>query len=124
MSQPYTIQWELEYDEELFNPSRFDALMDELFQILSEEVNQAVVISKYYLVPVRTGYLQSTIGIIDENPAGLSILAGTQGCPYAVYVEFGTSRMAARPFWRPPIWEAFFRIAERADEAVRRWASV
>lgn len=32
--------------------------------------------------------------------------------PYAVYVEFGTRKMVARPFWRPAVWEAFFRMLE------------
>lgn len=32
---------------------------------------------------------------------------------YAKYVEFGTRNMAARPFWRPAVWEAFFRLLDR-----------
>lgn len=108
----------------LFDPKRYDALLDELYIILHEEIGQAVVISKLVFCPVDTGYMQSTIGIIDSDRAGLWILAGTDGCYYAVYVEFGTSKMNARPFWRPPIWEALFRIRERSEAAVLRWANV
>lgn len=49
------------------------------------------------LVPVRTGYLRSSIRAeVDANEARLVAEA-----PYAGYVEYGTSKMAARPYMRP-----------------------
>jgi HK97 gp10 family phage protein len=54
-------------------------------------------------VPVATGALQNTITksvkrqgkkIVGEIDAGLNLV-------YAKMIEFGTSRMAARPFMRP-----------------------
>ena len=68
--------------------------------------------------------MQSTIKVIDANRIGLYIIAGTEGCFYALYVEFGTSKMDAHPFWRPPIWEAYFRFMKRAEEALGVWSNV
>lgn len=126
MSQPFSMRIRLDVDHalKLFDPKRFDDLCDELYLILHEEVNEAVVISKVVFVPVDTGFLQSKIQIIDSSRTGLWILAGTEGCYYALYVEFGTFKMNARPFWRPVIWEAFFRIRDRCEEAVARWSNV
>ena len=125
MSQPFSMHIDLDVDHALmlFDPKRFDALLDELYIILHEELNQAVMISKAVFVPVDTGYLQSSIQIIDADRIGLWILAGTVGCYYALYVEFGTSKMNARPFWRPVVWEALFRIRDRCEAAVLRWAN-
>lgn len=125
MSQPFSMHIELDIDQALtlFDPKRFDELLDELYNIIHEELNQAVVISKTVFVPVDTGFLQSKIQIIDSDRVGLWVLAGTEGCYYALYVEFGTFKMAARPFWRPVVWEALFRIKERCEAAVLRWAS-
>lgn len=126
MSQPFHMSVDVDFDKVmmLVDPKRFDALCDELYLILHEEVNKAVVISKAVFVPVDSGFLQSKIKIIDSDRVGLWIRAGTEGCYYALYVEFGTFKMAARPFWRPVIWEALFRIKERCEEAVLRWANV
>lgn len=47
--------------------------------------------------PVRTGFLQSTITV--DQPAGAKwVFYFLARAPYAVYVEFGTRRMAARLF--------------------------
>lgn len=126
MSQPFSMKIHLDVDHALmlFDPKRYDALLDEFYLILHEEINQAVVISRMVFVPVDTGFLQSKIQVIEASRAGLWILAGTVGCYYAVYVEFGTSKMNAMPFWRPVIWEAFFRIRTRCEEALVRWANV
>jgi len=47
------------------------------------------------LVPVRTGFLKSTLGYRQDTPLQLTFYATA---PYAPYVEFGTRRMAARLF--------------------------
>jgi len=51
------------------------------------------------LVPVRTGYLKSTIYYRVE---GMNLEVGAEA-DYAAYVELGTSRMAARPYLRPSV---------------------
>ena len=47
------------------------------------------------LVPVRTGFLKSSMGVRQDNNFQVTFYANA---PYAGYVEFGTSRMAARLF--------------------------
>ena len=47
------------------------------------------------LVPVRTGFLKSTLGYRQDSNFQFVFYATA---PYAGYVEFGTSRMAARLF--------------------------
>ena len=49
------------------------------------------------VVPVATGALQDSIG----HEVGDRKAIVYAGMPYAVHVEYGTSRMAARPFLRP-----------------------
>lgn len=89
---------------------------DKIPVIMLEEVQQAVIEAKS-TVPVRTGFLRDSIGILDWNPQEYRILAGTE-CHYAHFVEFGTVKMHARPYWTPAIWEAFFRIRERIKDEV------
>ena len=47
------------------------------------------------LVPVRTGFLKSTLGYRQDSNFQVTFYATA---PYASYVEFGTSRMSARLF--------------------------
>lgn len=56
-------------------------------------------------VPVQSGLLQSTIQQKVEKKALMSYQGEvrTQGIEYAGFVEYGTSKMAARPFMRPAI---------------------
>jgi len=51
------------------------------------------------LVPVDTGFLQSTI-FHKVDPGNLSLELGAMA-DYAFWVEIGTTRMAAQPFIRP-----------------------
>lgn len=65
------------------------------------------------LVPVDTGYLQSTIDA-DGTDYGAEFYADAE---YAEYVEFGTWKMAAQPYFTPAIdaaWEAWVTGAEAA----------
>lgn len=54
-------------------------------------------------VPVQTGALQNSIQKNVEVKRHSVIGRIWTSMPYAKYVEFGTSRMAARPFLRPAI---------------------
>ena len=47
------------------------------------------------LVPVRTGFLKSTLGYRQDTPLQLTFYATA---PYAPWVEFGTRRVAPRLF--------------------------
>ena len=54
------------------------------------------------LVPVDTGFLQSTL---EADTDGFSCSAWTD-CEYAEYVEYGTWRCAAQPYFEPAIQAA------------------
>jgi HK97 gp10 family phage protein len=60
-----------------------------------QRVSQSMYEEATRLVPVRTGYLRSTIAI---EPGGKWILKVVARASYAAYVEWGTSRMAPRLF--------------------------
>lgn len=47
------------------------------------------------LVPARTGFLKSSMGLRQDNNFQVTIFANA---PYAAYVEFGTKKMSARLF--------------------------
>ena len=53
------------------------------------------------LCPVETGDLKTSLSARSEAVAGGAEGAVSAGAPHAVYVELGTSRMAARPFLLP-----------------------
>jgi len=66
------------------------------------------------LVPVRTGYLRSTIyARVSEWVAVVGADA-----PYALYVEFGTRYMQAQPYLYPAIQEHLPRLEEIICEAI------
>lgn len=64
--------------------------------------------------PVRTGYLRSTIGMTsDPNAFNIYVTAF-----YAPYVNFGTSRMKARPFFTSVIEEQSPNMIKEYNQAV------
>jgi HK97 gp10 family phage protein len=86
-----------------------------------EEMNQAIIMARS-LVPYATGFLQSQIGV--QNAGEMEITGGVVGVPYCRYVEFGTRYMNARPYWRPPVWEAWFRLRRRTKEIIQKLLNV
>lgn len=66
------------------------------------------------LVPVRTGYLKSSIECEDQ---GLTVLFFAFA-HYASYVEEGTWKMPARPYFQPALDSAFEAFYEASNEAV------
>ncbi|MBS7646145.1 HK97 gp10 family phage protein [Candidatus Bathyarchaeota archaeon] len=75
---------------------------EEYRKALSEELDRVasgIEATAKQLVPIRTGYLWSTI---FHRIEGLTARVGA-AAHYAAYVEFGTSRMAARPYLRPAL---------------------
>lgn len=107
----------------MFDPDRYSQLLDKLYSIMLEEVQEAVTISKFYLCPVKSGALRDSIQIFEADSQMLFIIAGTD-VYYAIFVEFGTVKMRARPFWRPPIWEAFYRSRDRWRAAIKEWENL
>ena len=94
---------------------RMNAYIDKtkktIWMIMLEEFQRAVVLA-YIHCPVKSGHMQSQVKIAEMAPNELRIRGGVYTY-YAPFIEFGTVRMRARPFWRPPMWEAFFRMRER-----------
>src|SRR5690606_14793221 len=66
--------------------------------------------------PVDTGTLRDSI-MLDEVTPERAILG--PHVDYAEHVEFGTSRMAARPFMRPAVDEHEREIVDAIEAAVR-----
>ncbi len=71
------------------------------------------------LAPVRTGHLMASIRAelgemedMDERFAPLMVVADTQ---YASFVEYGTSKMVARPFMGPAVDEIEPQILAEVD---------
>lgn len=62
-----------------------------------------------------TGFLRA--GLIVEQPAPLRVLV-VNDIPYAVDLEFGTSKMAERPFMKPATNNKRKEIVELVEKAV------
>lgn len=67
------------------------------------------------LVPVDTGYLQSTI---DADTDGVSSAEFFADAEYAQYVEYGTYKMAAQPYFEPALDEALQVFITEAMQAL------
>lgn len=64
---------------------------------------EIVYIGAKELVPVDTGFLKSTIKKINKSKLTKIVEVSA---PYAGFVEFGTSKMRAKPYVRPPLERA------------------
>jgi HK97 gp10 family phage protein len=58
-------------------------------------VGNTMLMTAQTIVPVRTGYLKSTLALQQISQFQIRLIAAA---PYAAYVEFGTRRMAPRLF--------------------------
>ena len=75
------------------------------------------------LVPYRTGKLWKSIDYeVYQVPSNIGPIVGelTANTDYAQYVEYGTSRMAARPFIRPAYEAHKHELMEEVERSVRR----
>ena len=68
------------------------------------------------LVPVRTGYLKSTIAA-EIGEASIGEVTATASAEYAQYVEFGTYRQMAQPYFIPAIEAALEEWGLAAQKA-------
>lgn len=66
------------------------------------------------LVPVRTGYLRSTIKAQVLGPVQAECIAD---CEYAEYVEYGTYRQDAQPYFTPALEQAYEQLLADANGA-------
>ena len=88
----------------------FDAV-----QKWAEEIALRVAERAKEIVPVRTGHLLESISAVfgedvedpnsDGSPKAFDPVQVVADTPYASFVEFGTSKMAAQPFMGPAVEE-------------------
>lgn len=81
------------------------------------EVAQRMVTDAAIIVPVRTGFLRSTI--FSRISGSLEVEIGASS-PYALWVEMGTSRTAAQPYLRPAILGAFDDLCKAILDGVMK----
>jgi hypothetical protein len=67
------------------------------------------------LVPVRTGFLKSTLGYRQNTSLQVTFYATA---PYAPFVEFGTRRMAARLFLTRSIEQHAAEFPQEVENAL------
>ena len=67
------------------------------------------------LVPVDTGYLQSTISSSSDDWS----MTAEASAEYAQYVEFGTWKMAAQPYFIPALEYAWGETSDAFQQAVQ-----
>lgn len=67
------------------------------------------------LVPVDTGYLQSTISASSDDWS----ITAEASAHYAQYVEFGTWKMAAQPYFIPALEYAWSETSDAFQQAVQ-----
>ena len=73
------------------------------FVMLVNSFTEAVLAMQRELCPVRTGFLQSSINADITFTVGGAEVIFEATAPYAQYVEYGTWKMKAQPFFFLPI---------------------
>ena len=79
-------------------PGKITAAITQVFQ---EQGSQMVEQMKARC-PVDTGFLRDSIALTESSAEQMTIEAGAE---YAPYVEFGTYKMEAEPFFYPVVQE-------------------
>jgi HK97 gp10 family phage protein len=90
----------------------------ELVQNVDDAINTTtnnILQTALQLVPVRTGYLKSTLGFQRLMQWMYQLFARAN---YAVYVEYGTSRMAAEPYMTPAIEQHQADMIQTINDAI------
>jgi HK97 gp10 family phage protein len=83
------------------------SVINQIMNAVSESVNasllqagEEIVSEAQRVVPVKTGYLRSTIGILESGPNSITVGATA---PYSAFVELGTRFMRPRPYLSPAV---------------------
>lgn len=100
-------------------PGDIDGIMQKMHDAALKGVKAAALLIENAAktnCPVRTGTLRRSIQTeVEDQTTKIIATIGPQ-VDYAPYVEFGTSRMAARPYMRP----AFESEKEAAMDAIKQ----
>lgn len=95
-----------------------DALAAEVEKVL-DALNDQLTADARQRAPVRTGVLRESIsGDVEGN-----LLTFRATAPYAGFVDMGTRKMAARPFFTPAVDQAKTKLPEMLQEAFRQAAT-
>lgn len=84
------------------------SMMKNMTEINKEQVN---------LVPVDTGRTKGTLHPPIKEQGNWVLTAGTD---YAQWLEFGTTKMAAQPFFFPPYLNRYNKIIKDAKNAIEQ----
>jgi len=109
------------------NLKNFDALSRSCFECLCEQypeavrqammnVAQNILATANTLVPVRTGYLKSTLAVEQTSNFQIKIKATA---PYAYYVEFGTKKMSPRLFLTNSVNQHFSDLPPQIEQQIK-----
>ena len=94
------------------NLEGIDQLLDE---DLRQSLDEIVAYAKVY-APVDTGRLRDSIRYEQQEPLSYAIIADPRnpktGRGYAVYPEYGTSKMPAQPYMRPALNEGLPKLLD------------
>ena len=99
--------------------SCFDCLCEQYPEAVNQalmNVAQDILVTANTLVPVRTGYLKSTIAI--EQPSKFQIKVKATA-PYAYYVEFGTKKMSPRLFLTNAVNQHLPELAPEIEQQIQ-----
>jgi hypothetical protein len=115
------IECTVKYADELSSDlqSTFPGALDRNIMTAIETVANRILDTARILVPVRTGFLLSTIGSEVLARWAFTIYARA---PYAGYVEWGTFRMYARLYMTRAIEQHQGELPQEIDSAVRQSA--
>ena len=97
----------------------FDCLCEQYPEAVAAgmmNVAQNILATANTLVPVRTGYLKSTLAI--EQPSNFQIKVKATA-PYAYYVEFGTKKMSARLFLTNSVNQHLNELAPEIEKQIQ-----
>ena len=79
-------------------------------------IGQDILETANTLVPVRTGYLKSTLAI--EQPSNFQLKVKATA-PYAYYVEFGARKMSARLFLTNSVNQHLHEFGPAIEEQIQ-----
>ena len=106
--------------------SNFDALGDCLERLCEQypeavdagmmDVAANILATANTLVPVRTGYLKSTLSVDQLSNFEIRVKAMA---PYAYYVEFGTRKMSARLFLTNSVNQHLAEFGSAIEEQIQ-----
>jgi|SRR5215218_3256735 len=91
--------------------------MSKAFHEVTGKYAQSISAAMNSRVPVRTGYLKSTIGSAS-SPDRMELYVTAS---YAGYVNYGTKRMAGRPFFTAPVEEQAPKMIEELNQRIAQY---